>query len=146
MKLTELLTSHLASEEGFRPYCYRDSLGYFTIGIGRLIDQRKGGGISREEAEYLLANDIDKVSKQLDSSLPWWRELSTTRQVVIASMAFQMGVGTLLTFTSTLRFIRIGDYFSASEAMLDSRWAAQTPARAKRLAAAMRTNDSSNLG
>ena len=146
MELTDILTAHLIREEGFRSHAYVDSLGFLTIGIGRLIDQRKdGSGLTREEAEYLLANDIKRVTAQLDVSLPWWDELSDVRRAVLVSMAFQMGVGGLLTFTNTLRHIRQGNYFEASVSMFDSKWARQTPNRAIRLAAAMRSDDPRDL-
>jgi lysozyme len=48
----------LEDEEGRVPHAYPDSLGYWTIGVGRLIDRRKGGGLSDDEIDYLLANDI----------------------------------------------------------------------------------------
>ena len=146
MELTDILTAHLIREEGFRSHAYVDSLGFLTIGIGRLIDQRKdGSGITREEAEYLLANDIKRVTAQLNVALPWWDELSDVRRAVLVSMAFQMGVGGLLTFTNTLRHIRQGNYFEASVSMFDSKWARQTPNRAIRLAAAMRSDDPRDL-
>ena len=143
--MIELLTKHLSMEEGFKSNCYTDTEGFLTIGIGRLIDPRRDGGISRKEAEFLLENDIDRVCTQLDSAIPWWLGLSDTRKVVLASMAFQMGVGTLLTFTNTLKHVRTGNYFLASEAMLASLWAKQTPDRANRLAYAMRSDDPGNL-
>ena len=87
-----LLARLLVKEEDFVPHGYLDHLGYLTIGIGRLIDKRKGGGISEEEAIYLLANDINKIAAKLDIALPWWKGLDEVRRVVLMSMAFQMGV------------------------------------------------------
>ena len=50
----------LKKEEGVVKHAYQDHLGYWTIGVGRLIDKRKGGGLSDEEIDYLLGNDIEK--------------------------------------------------------------------------------------
>lgn len=37
------LASLLTSDEGRVPHAYQDHLGYWTIGVGHLIDRRKGG-------------------------------------------------------------------------------------------------------
>ncbi|MNL28639.1 hypothetical protein D3C87_1502920 [compost metagenome] len=54
-------------------------------------------------------------------------------------MPFQLGVDGLLGFKSTLALIEEGKYTFAADNMLKSKWAEQTPARAKRLAVQMRT-------
>ncbi len=129
----------LRGEEGEKLHAYKDHLGYLTIGVGRLIDSRKGGGLTPEESAYLLANDIARKSAELDKAMPWWRDLDEARRSVLLQMAFQMGVDGLAQFTNTLRKVRAGDYLGASLGMLDSLWAKQTPERAKRMADQMRT-------
>lgn len=135
------ITSHLVKEEGFRPYVYQDHLGYWTIGIGRLVDRRKGGGITYDEAEYLLGNDIRARETALESRLPWYKDLDSTRQAILLSMAFQMGVDGLLGFHNTLKMVREGRHEDAARGMLNSKWATQTPERAERLSNAMRTGE-----
>lgn len=143
--LTAALVPMLRAEEGLRLTVYDDAsgvlikpgyrcLGHPTIGIGRALDVN---GITDAEADYLLGNDIAKVTAQLDGTLPWWRGLTTTRQVVLAGMAFQMGVVGLLAFKNTLTMVRSGDYVGAARGMLSSRWATQTPGRAVRMAQMM---------
>ena len=135
------LTKQLRDEEGEVLHAYSDHLGFTTIGIGRLIDKRKGGGITEEESAYLLSNDIAKFENQLDKSLPWWRGLTEPRQAVILGMAFQMGVDGLLGFKNTLAMVKSGDYAGASENMMKSKWAQQTPARARRMSDQMRSSE-----
>ena len=135
------LIKQLRDEEGEVLHAYTDSEGWLTIGIGRLLDKRKGGGITKEESAYLLSNDITKFENQLDKSLPWWRELTEPRQAVILGMAFQMGVDGLLGFKNTLAMVKSGDYAGASENMLKSKWAQQTPERAKRMSDQMRLDE-----
>jgi lysozyme len=137
----KLLVSELLRDEGFVPHAYQDSLGFWTIGIGRLIDKRKGGGITRAEAEMLKANDIARFRRELDKKLPWWRQLDPVRQRVIQNMAFNLGVDGLLTFKNTLKSIQAGNYADAANRMLASRWAKQVKGRADRLASMMRTGD-----
>lgn len=132
------LLNELLRDEGLVTHAYADSLGYLTIGVGRLIDKRKGGGITKEEALFLLANDVDKVVGELDTKLPWWRTLSETRQRVLVNMGFNLGVGGLIGFKNTLEMIRTGRYSEAATAMLRSKWAKQVGARATRLSEMMR--------
>lgn len=139
--MSQNLIRQLRDEEGEVLSAYPDHLGFLTIGVGRLIDKRKGGGITSEESAYLLCNDIAKVNSQLDAKLPWWRKLDEARQAVIQGMAFQMGIGGLLGFKNTLKMIEEGDYEGASKGMLNSLWAKQTPARANRMSKQMKTGE-----
>jgi lysozyme len=128
----------LKREEGYVPHAYKDHLGYWTIGYGRLIDERKGGGISREEGEFLLTNDIRKIEDALDEAVPWWREMTSARQAVLLSMAYQMGIRGVLGFRNTLRHMEAGDYDRAARGMMASKWARyDTPGRAARHAEIM---------
>lgn len=136
----------LVRDEGEKLHAYQDSLGYWTIGVGRLIDARRGGGISREESRYLLNNDIDRVERQLREQAPWVSRLNQARQHVLHNMAFQLGVGVeggtsgLLGFRRTIAAIRAGRYDDAAVYMLQSKWGREdSPARALRMAEMMRT-------
>lgn len=131
----------LLRDEGLRRSCYLDHLGFQTIGVGRMIDAKKGGGISTEEAFYLLRNDISSKEAMIREALPWYDSLSETRKAVLLSMAFQMGVSGLLAFRNTLRAMQESRWNDAADGMLMSLWAKQTPGRALRLAEALRTDD-----
>ena len=131
-ELEKLLIPHLVHEEGFVPHAYRDHMGYLTIGVGRLIDKEKGGGITRDEAEYLLWNDVDKRTAALWDRIPWIKSLDTVRQAVLVAMAFQMGVEGLLGFHQTLKYVQQERWGQAADSMRASLWARQTPARANR--------------
>lgn len=133
-----LLKQQLIAHEELKLSAYNDSLGYLTIGVGRLIDGRKGGRISSAEAMMLLENDIAAKMAELDRALPWWRELDEMRQRVLVDMAFNLGVTSLLQFKNTLAAIQEQRYADAAAGMLDSQWAAQVGPRATRLAAMMR--------
>ena len=135
---TELI-KQLRRDEDEILHAYHDHLGYLTIGVGRLIDKRKGGGITPEESAYLLSNDIDKREAELLRRAPWMASLDPVRFGALLNMAFQMGVDGLLGFTRTLALIEAGQYDLAAHNMLQSLWAKQTPARAKRIAEQVRT-------
>jgi lysozyme len=123
----------LKKEEGFEPCVYKDSLDYWTLGYGRLVDKRKGGGITEEEADFLLENDINRTDVALHKALPWLVEQPQTIKDALLLMSFQMGVKTLLTFSNTLSLIRQGKYKLAADNALKSLWARQTPDRAARV-------------
>ena len=134
------LARQLTGDEGVRACVYQDHLGYWTIGIGRLVDSRKpGAGLRPNEIEFLLANDIEDRVRELTKRLPWFLQLDEARQGVLLNMSFQLGVDGLLGFKNTLELVRQGKYTEAAAAMLQSKWATQTPERAKRLSDQMRT-------
>ena len=150
----DLIIQHLLREEGERLEPYQDHLGFWTIGVGHLIDSRKRGylpeyirafPITEAQSRVMLRDDVREKRKNLEIALPWLPTLSPTRQCVLLSMAFQMGIAGLLKFHTTLARIRSGDYYGASTSMLSSLWANQTPERAARLSTAMHTGDPADL-
>lgn len=135
------LTEQLLRDEGVILHAYQDSLGFWTIGVGRLIDARKGGGITSEEAQYLLNNDISRVAAELCSHLPLFSTLDLVRQSAITNMAFNLGVPGLLQFHNTLSFLEQKNYTAAADAMRQSKWHTQVGARAERLAEQIATGE-----
>ena len=127
----ELLKQELVVDEGVRNKPYIDTVGKTTIGVGRNLTDI---GLSSEEIDHLLNNDINKASKQLFEALPWVDSLTDARQRALVNMNFNLGIKGLLGFINTLNLIQNGRYEEASEAMLKSKWASQVGARAKRLA------------
>jgi len=139
--MKDLLLKQLRRDEGEVLSAYQDHLGYWTIGVGRLIDKRKGGGITAAESAYLLNNDVDTRIKALGEAFPWFMSLDDARKGALVNMSFQLGVGGLKAFKATIALIAAGLYEQASIQMLASLWAKQTPDRAKRLAEQMKTGE-----
>jgi lysozyme len=135
------LKEQLKRDEGVVRHAYEDSLGFTTIGVGRLIDGRRGGGLSPMEIDYLLTNDISEKSAQVLEALPWAKDLTEPRLAVLINMAFQMGIHGLLGFPGMLGAVKAGDYKAAAEHMLDSKWEQQTSTRAHRLADQMESGE-----
>jgi lysozyme len=121
----EVLKTHLVVDEGVKLHAYQDSLGFWTIGVGRLIDARRGGGISYAEALDLLDNDIEKHWRELVERLPWVLTLDVVRQVALANLVFNLGVDGLAKFVNTLAAVKRGDWSSAANGLRNSRWYTQ---------------------
>lgn len=135
---TDVLLSDLKRDESIVLHCYYDSEGYASLGLGRLIDQRAGGGISENEALYLCKNDIFRVIADLDRTLPWWRTMTEPRCRALANACFNLGITKLLGFKNALAALQAGEYDEAAHEFLASRWAAQVGQRAVRIAELIR--------
>lgn len=116
---------------------YQDHLGYWTLGYGRLIDEKLSGGITDGEAMFMLRNDISNVYGELSTAYPWIDDLDAARRDVLVNMCFNMGLTRLAKFKKTLAAIRAGEYEVAASEMLDSLWADQVGKRANELAEQM---------
>ncbi len=136
MNLTAL-EDQLIRHESMELTVYKDSVGILTIGVGRNLEHV--GLRSEAEARYLLRSDILAIKAELDSALPWVKDLDDVRQRCLLNMAFNLGVRGLTNFTRTLRFVSLGQYGDASKEMLLSKWANQVGNRAKELSSMMAT-------
>lgn len=132
------LRKEIKAEESTCLYVYKDTLGYDTIGTGRLVDRRRGGGLSAFEADFLLDNDLNRLIGIIDAKLPWVLGLSDARQRALVAMAFQMGINGVLAFKGMLDAMKAKNFDQAADHALDSTWAKQTPDRARRVAAMIR--------
>lgn len=116
--------------------CYQDSLGINTIGYGRNIDEK---GLSEEEAEYLLKNDIAESIYQTSELLSsTWDLLSQNRKAVVVDMVFNMGLTRFMGFKKMIAALHAGDYYEAAEQMIDSKWYGQVGRRGENLVLMMR--------
>lgn len=136
MDTEQPIIKQLLRDEGLLLKPYQDSVGKWTIGIGRNLSDV---GITESEAYGLLHNDLEKVAKQLKEELPWLDSLSVERRAVLGNMCFNLGIAGLMQFKKFLTALRLGNYEHAAIEMLDSKWAKQVGPRAVRLAAQIRT-------
>lgn len=136
----ERIIDRLVADEGEVLHAYPDHLGFLTIGVGRMIDSKKGGGISRTESRYLLANDIRKWVA-IAGQWPWFDGLDWARQGVIICMLHQMGARGVANFRKMIAALARRDYEAAADEMLDSNWHRdeKTRERCERMAQIMRS-------
>ena len=133
--IDKLLIEQIKRHEGLRLKVYRCPAGKLTIGYGRNLEDN---GISEEEADYLLINDLHFVEESLARRLAFWENMPKGVQQVLINMGFQLGINGLMAFRRTLALLDAGNYGAAADEMLNSRWAKQTPGRAKELAQIVR--------
>ncbi len=106
-----------------------------TIGVGRNLDDK---GISEDEAIMLLNRDIADAIHDAQSVCSVYELLSRPRQMVMVSLAFNLGRHRLGKFVRFLDALHRGEYDEAADEMLDSTWATQVGQRAVELATMMR--------
>ena len=133
-KLVEQLKRH----EGLRLKPYKCTADKLTIGVGRNLEDV---GISEEEAEMLLINDIERASDQLIHTFPWTQDLDTVRFQALINFTFNVGIGTVSKFVNAMALLRDGNYDMAAEEFLNSRWAKQVGQRSQEVAEQIRTGE-----
>lgn len=132
----DALTERIIDHEGLRLFPYKDTMAKMTIGVGRNIQDR---GISRDEAMYLLKNDIEMAKREL-SHFDWFTKLDTVRQEVLIELHFNIGLTKVLKFKSMISFLGEGYYINAATQLLKSLWASQVgERRAKDMANRLKT-------
>lgn len=131
------LIKQLRRHEGVRNHIYLCSEGHETIGVGRNIAE-SGLGLSDDEVNYLLNNDIKRCKQEL-IGLVWFVDLDLVRQDAMTNLCFNLGMTRLLTFKKALAAMAIGNYSDAADEFLDSRWAVQVGSRADEVTDMIRT-------
>ena len=142
------IISMLNYEEGFSAKPYYCSAGYPTIGIGQRIGP-KGAPlklyeftVSKSLAAIWLADKVKETLADMDKYTAIREAMAACnepRQAILISMAYQMGADGLSKFTNTLKSVATHNWHAAQAGMLASKWAKQTPNRAKRHAQQMLT-------
>jgi lysozyme len=114
--------------EGLRlkPYLDTATPPRVTIGWGRNLTDE---GISRQEAEVMLANDIAVCETDLEQFW-WFRPLDQVRRAVLIDLRFNLGLSGLLHFPNMIAAIGKQDWAAAAVECADPHWVAQVGDRA----------------
>jgi len=141
----EQLRLDLERDEGCVYEIYLDHLGYPTFGIGHLVTeanpehgQAVGTKISEDRVRQVFNSDSESVVGDCDRAFDAFGSLPEGVQLVVANMMFNLGLPRFNKFTKMIRAINLGDWQSAADQMIDSRWYQQVTARARRLESVMR--------
>lgn len=132
MRIDEIV-QEIKQDEGFRGEPYDDHLGFPTIGYGTKLP------LTKKEATVLLNVRLNEKVDLIAKEKPVLLQMPELAQQIIANMAYQMGVRGVLKFRKMWSALEEFEFSDAADEMLDSRWAAQTPRRAEKLAARMRS-------
>ena len=134
------LKDEIASDEGTVLEVYHDHLGYPTVGVGHLIkdtDPEFGEGvgfkISQTRCDELFYQDINICLDECERRMNEWDNYPNEVRLILANMAFNLGITRLLKFKMMFASLNNGDWVDASKQGLDSKWAKQVYNRAHRL-------------
>lgn len=149
----------LRIDEGLKLSLYKDTEGFWTVGIGHLVtknpslsfakselDKMVGrkcnGQITKEEAEKLFNQDVDKATQGIIGNAklkPVYDSLDAVRRCALVNMVFQMGVAGTAEFTNSLRMLQQKRWEEAAINLAQSKWYRQTTNRARRVIATFKT-------
>ena len=132
------LLDQLKRHEGMELKPYKCTSDKLTIGIGRNLEDV---GISEKEAEMLLQNDVQQVTAQLKEKFPWVLQLDEVRFAALINFTFNVGIGTASKFVNAMALLKAGNYDTAADEFLQSRWASQVGHRALEVSEQIRTGE-----
>jgi lysozyme len=128
--MSEKLIKMLKMNEGVETHAYKCSSNKITVGVGRNVDPVDGLGLSEDEIDYLLKNDIDRVVQELENEYVWFADLSPARRDALVDISFNLGATRLRKFRKALKAMADEDYEQAANEFMDSRWSEQVGRRA----------------
>ena len=126
MKLIDSIKQH----EGYVGIVYKDSLGIDTIGYGFAIKDLE---LDEDICEEILKRKLDQLESSIRLKFGWFPFMPDEIKDVLMEMCYQLGVTGFSKFVKTITYLKDKDFKNASIEMLDSKWAKQTPNRAKEL-------------
>lgn len=140
--MADLVEQLISEEEGRERLAYRDSRGYWTIGVGALIDPEVTGAFGLCDAAISAQFSHDSLAaRSIASSWPHFSTLNPIRQAVLISMAYQLG-NKPLGWPRFMAALERQDYQDAAVQGADTNWfRTQTPIRANREMTMLRTGE-----
>ncbi len=140
----ERLLKSVKEHEGYRNKVYLDSLGKRTVGVGHLCVEDFWEDDKEYEEKFLLTileHDLKSAIKSAEELCSDCPDLDDLAKELIVEMVFQLGKTGVSKFRNMWKALQHDppNYERASLEMLDSRWASQTPNRAKKMSDHMRS-------
>lgn len=121
----------LIFDEGMKLSPYQCSEGHQTIGIGHLLS----GDIGLDAALAIFAHDLTKAENGARGIFPEFDSFSTPRQLALINLTFNLGAAGLRAFKKFVAAMKAANFSLAAAEILNSKYAAQVPKRAARIAA-----------
>lgn len=129
------LKALLINHEGYREKPYVDTAGKLSIGVGRNLTDV---GLFEPEITLMLNNDIDYFYNWLNEAFPWFSELNQARQIALVDMCF-MGTKKFLTFKRMIDALSQGNFLTAANEIIHSKYHKQVGKRAEDIARIIKT-------
>ena len=130
IKIMKDIIEQLKIHEGYKPTVYKCTEGVDTIGIGFAI---KDLHLSEEVCDMILEEKLEALEERFEKKFDWFQESPVEVRNVMLNMAYQLGFRGFCKFKKTIAYLEEAEWDKASVEMLDSKWAKQTPNRAKEL-------------
>lgn len=141
MTVSQELIDQVKFEEGLKLEAYTCPAGKKTIGYGRNLEawpylegNKIPDTITKDQAEAILHFDLNHTSQCLAAAWHGYGLLQGARRDACIQMAFQLGVDGFLGFKALRKQLVVGAWHDAFREAMDSKWAKQTPNRARRVA------------
>jgi len=112
MRTSQRGLSLIKSFEGLRLLAYRDTVGVWTIGYGATRGVKAGMSITKEQAERMLLNDVQRFEPEVERLVKV--PLSGNQWDALVSFTYNLGASNLESST-LLRLLNVGDYAGAAE-------------------------------
>ena len=143
MNLERLMES-VKKHEGYRNKVSLDTLGKRTVGVGHLCVEDFWEDEKEYEEKFLMEILADDLQNAIKGARELKEEHSCTdideiAQEILVEMVFQLGKNGVSKFRNMWKALAEKNYIGASFEMLDSKWAKQTPNRAKSMAELMKS-------
>ena len=124
------LIDSIKQHEGYRSKVYKDSLGIPTIGYGFAIKDLE---LDQDICDLILERKVKDLKDRIKKKFSWYKYMPPTIKEIIIEMCYQLGLYGFSCFKKTISYLQNKEWEKASVEMLDSRWAVQTPRRAREL-------------
>ena len=112
MRTSQRGLSLIKSFEGLRLQAYQDSVGVWTVGYGTTRGVSAGMSITKEQAERMLLNDVQRFEPELDRLV----KVALNQNQWDALMSFVYNLGSANLASSTLlKLLNKGDYRGAAD-------------------------------
>ena len=146
-----ILKAQLSRDEGRLLYAYLDSEGYWTIGVGHLLERKKNvarprmAQITDDECDALLAMDVEIAVKALGRVFTNLHRIDGPRLRAMVNMMFNRGEDAVEKSTTITPALKTAldvmswkrgeeEWKAVGNAILASEWGKQIKARGERLA------------
>ena len=129
-KIMKDIIEQLKIHEGYKSKVYKCTAGVDTIGVGFAIKDLE---LSEEVCDLILQEKLELLEERFEKKFDWFKTSPIEVRNVMLNMAYQLGFRGFCKFKKTIAYLEDAEWEKASVEMLDSKWAKQTPNRAREL-------------